>query len=77
MGARQKRKDEKGKNDMTRQDLLINIENYIDEISAYENGRAAVGFALEKLGVDSIYELTESGCQDLFNELFDIAAGMD
>ena len=58
---------EKGKNNMTRQDLLINIENYIDEISNHENGRAAVEFALENLGVDNIYKLTESGCQDLFN----------
>lgn len=62
---------------MTRQDLLISIENYIDEVSAYENGKTAIEFALKKLGVDNIYGLTEGGCQELFDELFDIAAGID
>ena len=62
---------------MKRQDLIINIENYIDEICAQENGEAIVDFTFKKQGVTNIYDLTESGCQDLFNELFDIAASMD
>ena len=39
---------------MTRQDLLISIENYIDEVSAYENGKVLIlcAFLIEvcKLG---------------------------
>lgn len=62
---------------MTRQDLIINIENYIDEICTHENGKAIVDFTLKKQGVPNIYELTESGCQEIFNELFDIAANLD
>ena len=75
MGANTKDDEENRK--MTKQDLIINIENYIDEICAHENGKAIVDFMLKKQGVTNIYDLTKSACQDLFNELFDIAASMD
>lgn len=63
--------------EMTKQDLIINIENYIYEIYAHENGWETVDFILKQEGVSSIYDLSKGACQDLFNELFDIAAGME
>lgn len=63
---------------MKNKDLLINIENQIEAICAYECGEAIIEHVLkDKFGVKDIYELHPSSYQELFHELFDIEVDLN
>ncbi len=59
----------------SRENLINNIYGYESEMPG-ELWGATVEFVLQNDGAISIEDLSDSGVEDLFNELFDIEANL-
>lgn len=59
----------------SRENLINNIYGYESEMPG-ELWAATVEFVLQNDGAISIEDLSDSGVEDLFNELFDIEANL-